>query len=113
LLATITWDTNEAATSSVQYGTSTVYDLASSSNELVIAPHTIILRNLKANSAYHFQIGSADCRWPIAPLPLIILFTRLMPQRRSFDSFIIPQYSNSLTINNIIFTAHDDTAVTG
>ncbi|MDD4902432.1 MAG: choice-of-anchor Q domain-containing protein [Patescibacteria group bacterium] len=57
--ATITWTTNEVASSTVSYGTSTSYGLASSSDELV-TPHSITLRGLSSNTTYHYRVESAD-----------------------------------------------------
>jgi len=58
--ATITWTTNENATSSVSYGSTVSYDLASSSNELASTTHTINLSGLDSGSDYHFKIFSTD-----------------------------------------------------
>jgi len=57
--ATINWTTNVVATSSVKYGTTTAYGLASSSNNFITS-HSLILKNLKSNTTYHFQISSTD-----------------------------------------------------
>jgi hypothetical protein len=60
--ATITWITNENATSSVHYGTSISYGSASSSNTLASSSpsHSITLHNLATSTVYHFQISSTD-----------------------------------------------------
>ncbi|MFA5248731.1 MAG: fibronectin type III domain-containing protein [Patescibacteria group bacterium] len=58
--ATITWTTNENATSSVSYGSTVSYDSASSSNELASTTHTINLSSLDSGSTYHFKIFSTD-----------------------------------------------------
>jgi chitodextrinase len=60
--ATITWTTNESATSSVKYGTSLSYTLASSSNIYASSSpsHSITLHNLNSGTQYHFQVASAD-----------------------------------------------------
>jgi hypothetical protein len=65
-IATITWSTNEYATSSVRYGINTSYGSASSSNVLASSTHRIILRNLSPGTTYHFQIGSADASHNLA-----------------------------------------------
>ncbi|MDB5265327.1 MAG: hypothetical protein JWM39_40 [Parcubacteria group bacterium] len=57
--ATITWTTNEAASSTVAYGTTTGYGTASSSSPFVTS-HTITLTGLTASTVYHYQIQSAD-----------------------------------------------------
>jgi len=57
--ATITWTTDETASSSVSFGTSTAYGSASTSQTLVTS-HTIILTGLATSTTYHFQVASAD-----------------------------------------------------
>jgi hypothetical protein len=58
-ITTITWTTDEAATSTVRYGLTSSYDSASSSNSLVTS-HSINLHSLSPNTTYHYQVGSAD-----------------------------------------------------
>ncbi len=57
--ATITWTTDEAATSQVNYGTTTSYGTASSSAALTTL-HSITLTGLTAYTIYYFQIESVD-----------------------------------------------------
>jgi hypothetical protein len=57
--ATITWTTDEPATSQVNYGTTTSYGTASSSAALVTS-HAITLTGLTASTAYNFQVESVD-----------------------------------------------------
>ena len=56
--ATVTWTTNEPATSEVAYGTSTAYGATVSSTALKTA-HRALLR-LTCGTTYHFQIRSRD-----------------------------------------------------
>lgn len=57
--ATITWTTDEGATSTVNYGTSVSYGTASSSASSVTS-HTYNLSGLSAGTTYHFQIVVTD-----------------------------------------------------
>ena len=57
--STITWTTNEAATSTVNYGDSISYGTASSSANSVTL-HSITLTGLTAATLYHFQVASTD-----------------------------------------------------
>jgi hypothetical protein len=57
--ATITWTTDEAATSQVNYGSTTSYGTASSSAALVTS-HSITLTGLSASTTYDFQVESVD-----------------------------------------------------
>ncbi|MFA5024430.1 MAG: fibronectin type III domain-containing protein, partial [Patescibacteria group bacterium] len=57
--ATITWNTDEIASSTVEYGTTSSYGAASSSDSLV-KPHSIVLTGLTAGTQYHFRVKSTD-----------------------------------------------------
>ncbi|MDO8716099.1 MAG: hypothetical protein Q7J73_04755, partial [Dehalococcoidales bacterium] len=57
--ATITWTTDEAATSTVNYGATSGYGTASTSASLVTS-HSITITGLTASTLYHFQAASAD-----------------------------------------------------
>jgi len=53
--ATITWTTNEAASSTILYGTTASYGSASSSASFATS-HSIMLTNLVASTTYDFQV---------------------------------------------------------
>ena len=57
--ATITWTTDEAANSQVNYGATASYGTASSSANLVTS-HSVTLTGLTAATTYHFQVQSVD-----------------------------------------------------
>lgn len=63
--ATITWTTDEAASSQVNYGTTSGYGTASSSATLATS-HSIILSGLIAGTTYHFQVQSVDAEGNVA-----------------------------------------------
>jgi hypothetical protein len=75
--ATITWNTNEGATSTVRYGATSSYGAASSSAALDTA-HTIALSGLSGSTAYHFQISSADSSGNIATSSDLIFTTGII-----------------------------------
>jgi hypothetical protein len=58
--ATITWTTDEAASSSVAYGLTTSYTNATSDLENLVTGHSILLENLQPNTIYHYVVTSAD-----------------------------------------------------
>ena len=59
--ATITWTTNEPATSQVQYGPSTSYgDLTTTSDLTGNTTHTVILPNLISCANYYYRVISTD-----------------------------------------------------
>jgi peptidoglycan hydrolase-like protein with peptidoglycan-binding domain len=61
--ATITWMTDEAATSKVYYGTSTPLNLGTAltgSNSLLVTAHSMPLSGLTASSTYYYVVESQD-----------------------------------------------------
>ena len=63
--ATITWSTNESASSTVNYGLTSSYGTASTSASLITS-HSIILNGLSTSTTYHFQVASADASGNVA-----------------------------------------------
>ena len=57
--ATITWNTNENATSAVNYGLTNAYGLNVTSASSVTS-HSLLLSGLSANTTYHFRVTSTD-----------------------------------------------------
>jgi len=57
--AIITWTTDEAADSEVQYGTTTSYG-SSESNSSYVTSHSITLSGLSPSTLYHYKVISAD-----------------------------------------------------
>ncbi|MEM2947066.1 MAG: fibronectin type III domain-containing protein [Candidatus Bathyarchaeia archaeon] len=58
--ATITWQTNEPATSVVQYGLTTAYELGTLELSDLVLSHSIPLSGLTADTLYHFRVSSTD-----------------------------------------------------
>ena len=57
--ATITWTTDENATSVVEYGATTGYGLIRSDNTLVTS-HSVNLTGLSSGTTYHYRVKSVD-----------------------------------------------------
>lgn len=57
--ATITWTTDEASNSVVEYGLTTSYG-SSASNAANVTSHSIPLTGLSANTLYHYRVKSTD-----------------------------------------------------
>ncbi len=58
--AVVTWLTDEPASSSVAFGTSTAYELGTVSDPNLVTVHSITLGGLSEWTEYHFQISSTD-----------------------------------------------------
>jgi beta-lactamase superfamily II metal-dependent hydrolase len=57
--ALITWTTDEASNSTVEYGLTTAYG-SIASNATNVTSHSIALNTLSANTLYHYRVKSAD-----------------------------------------------------
>jgi len=58
--ATITWTTNEPATSQADYGETSECNLTTVLDENLVTSHSVSLRGLTANTTYHFRVKSKD-----------------------------------------------------
>lgn len=58
--ATIAWTTDEAATSQVEYGTSTIYGQATTVDAGLATAHQMGLAGLSAGTLYHYRVRSRD-----------------------------------------------------
>jgi phosphodiesterase/alkaline phosphatase D-like protein len=58
--ARITWNTNEASDSQVEYGLTQNYDNVSSLESDLVTSHQVDIYGLEANTTYHYQVRSRD-----------------------------------------------------
>jgi hypothetical protein len=58
--AVITWTTNEAATTQVDYGTTSGYGATTTLNSALVTGHSQSLSGLTASTMYHYRVRSAD-----------------------------------------------------
>jgi len=58
--ATITWETDEDATSQVEYGITDAYGSSTSWDEELTTGHSITLSELEPDTTYHFRLKSID-----------------------------------------------------
>ena len=58
--ATITWTTNEAADTQVEYGTTTSYGSSTTLNSSLVTSHSQSLSGLAASTLYHYRVKSSD-----------------------------------------------------
>jgi uncharacterized repeat protein (TIGR01451 family) len=58
--ATITWTTDEPATSQVEYGTTIGYGSRSTLDSQLLAGHSVVLTGLVPNTTYHYRALSQD-----------------------------------------------------
>jgi phosphodiesterase/alkaline phosphatase D-like protein len=58
--ATVTWNTNEAATSQVEYGLTTGYGSNSALDTVLVNNHSVTLTGLASATTYHYRVKSKD-----------------------------------------------------
>jgi chitodextrinase len=58
--ATITWSTNEASDSQVEYGLTTSYGSSTPLNTNLVTNHSVTLSGLTAGATYHYRVKSKD-----------------------------------------------------
>ncbi len=56
----ITWTTDEPATSQVEYGKTTDYGFSTPLDESLVTSHSVSLSDLEPNTTYHFKVKSKD-----------------------------------------------------
>lgn len=64
--ATISWTTNEAANSQVEFGPTANYGNLSGLNTSLATSHSVLLSNLSPSTAYHYRVKSSDATGNLA-----------------------------------------------
>ena len=58
--ATVTWTTDVASTSQVEYGTTTAYGNLTTLNSSLVTSHSVSLASLTTNTLYHYRVRSKN-----------------------------------------------------
>jgi glucose/arabinose dehydrogenase len=66
LAATITWTTDEASDSQIEYGLDATYGSTSSLNSALVTSHALTLSGLASNTTYHYRVKSKDAAGNLA-----------------------------------------------
>ncbi|MBC7581895.1 fibronectin type III domain-containing protein [Aeromicrobium sp.] len=114
--ATVTWTTNEAADSQVEYGTTTAYGSTSTLATTKVTTHSVNVSGLTAGTLYHYRVKSKDAASNLTMSPDATL-TTLAPAADT----TAPTVSITAPIANAILngpvtltaTASDAVGVTG
>lgn len=64
--ATITWSTNEASDTQVEYGTTSGYGTATPLNASMVTSHSSFLSGLSPSTSYHYRVKSKDAAGNLA-----------------------------------------------
>jgi len=67
--ATITWTTNEAGDSQVEYGPTTAYGSSTARNTSLVTSHSQTLSGLAPSTLYHYRVKSRDAAGNLAVSP--------------------------------------------
>ncbi|NLT69020.1 MAG: hypothetical protein GXX84_20735, partial [Acidobacteria bacterium] len=67
--ARITWTTNEASDTQVEYGKTTSYGSSTTLNGSMVTSHSHTLSGLSANTTYHYRVKSKDAAGNLATSP--------------------------------------------
>ena len=62
----MTWTTNEASNTQVDYGTTTSYGTSSTLNSSLVTSHSVGLTGLAASTTYHYRVRSSDAAGNLA-----------------------------------------------
>ena len=57
---TITWTTNELATSQVEYGPDSNYGMTTPLDGYMVTSHSVVLGGLSPKTTYHYRVKSKD-----------------------------------------------------
>ncbi len=63
---TITWTTNEAADSQVEYGPTTAYGSSTTVDSTLVSSHSVLLPGLNPSTSYHYRVKSRDAAGNLA-----------------------------------------------
>ena len=85
--ATVTWTTDEPATSEVAYGPTTAYGSAKVGDDGLTTSHSVILHGLACGTLYHYQVKSKDASNNAATSTDRTLTTAACPTAMQSDEF--------------------------
>jgi len=64
--ATVSWSTDEASNSEVDYGTTTAYGASTPLDSSLVLSHSVTLSGLTASTTYHYRVNSHDAAGNVA-----------------------------------------------
>jgi hypothetical protein len=113
--ANITWVTDVAASSQVEYGTTTNYGTLSTLNATLVTSHSVSLTGLSANTLYHYRVHSKNSSGTESISGDFVLQTSNTTDTQP-PSITITAPANGLTVSGSITvtaTATDNVGVAG
>ena len=109
--ATISWSTNEASDTQVEYGTTTSYGNATPLNTSLVTTHSVSLSGLQANTTYNYRVKSRDAAGNLAASGNLTFVTPTAPPPADTTSPVLSSIqSTSITSSNATITWSTDEA---
>lgn len=112
--ATVTWTTDENATSTILYGTSVSYG-SSSTTPTASTSHSFILSGLSPSTVYHFAASSTDSSGNTSTSTDYTFMTAAIPDSTAPTVFIVVPSTGEATSSTVTLVASssDNVAVAG
>lgn len=109
----ITWTTNEASDSQVEYGTSTGYGLVSPLNATRVTSHSVTITGLNPSTAYNYRVRSKDASGNTAVSANLTFSTfaasaSALPTTIGWHSLGDPSYSRGAYLDTALITSPPD-----
>ena len=100
--ATITWTTNEAADSQVEYGLTTSYGSQTTLDANLVTSHSVALSGLAANTIYNYRVKSKDTAGNLAVSSNFTFTTQISTQPPfTLVQSNVADSGNTITLNNV------------
>lgn len=113
--ATITWTTNEASDTQVEYGLTTSYGFQTTLNASMVTSHSQALSGLSASTLYHYRVKSKDAAGNLATSGDYTLTTSAAPDTQAPTVSLTAPSSGSTVSGTITVSANasDNVGVVG
>lgn len=85
--ATVTWTTDEGATSKIEYGLTNAYEKPAVVDNALVTQHSFTLDGLQANSNYNFRLSGTDYNNNTATTTNLVFHTKRDPGSIRSDDF--------------------------
>jgi len=104
--ATISWNTNESATTQVEYGLTSAYGNQSTEVSSLTTPHSVTLSGLMGNTTYNFRVKSRDSSSNLA-ISGNFTFTTAAPVVTAPSPIVQPSVTPVVQTNQLITAASE------
>ena len=113
--ATLTWSTDEASDSQVEYGATTAYGSNTPVDSTLVTSHSVTLSGLQASTLYHFRVKSKDATSNLGTSPNMTFTTSAEPDTIAPTVAVTAPVSGTTISGTIIISAEasDNLSVVG